>query len=332
MGYKRSFSGKRCLRNTVRVIVTHVHTCVSQAARLQWFEEHLQGRLGGFSPIPGTSPMPGRSPGGSPRIAAPISSAGFFSAVPPIFSVPIPSAVPISSTVPISLSAPEAFTAMLPEGPNCLVRGVRQIQEMLLREVGGEGVCSDGVHSLGAVAEHGSDSDHLPPAVAEASAGAFEPRPSGSSRGAVDSNGAEAITSSSAAAPPHFKAPHRAAPEPSALSAEAAFSRLSVTKPPPAPKGMLEPSNLQGLSPNQASPFAQPPLQEGPPKPSFNSNPFTFPSYRTPMPQVMYFRMGGGTGQRLPVSGRLDHGGQWMKAVTWPMPFQVGAAAGVNEV
>ena len=39
-----------------------------------------------------------------------------------------------------------------------------------------------------------------------------------------------------------------------------------------------------------------------------------------PLPDPVYFfTMGGGTGQRLP-SGRLDHGGQWRSAASWPLP------------
>jgi hypothetical protein len=36
-------------------------------------------------------------------------------------------------------------------------------------------------------------------------------------------------------------------------------------------------------------------------------------------PAVRYFRMGGGSGCRLP-SGRLDHGGSWRTASDWPLP------------
>lgn len=39
-----------------------------------------------------------------------------------------------------------------------------------------------------------------------------------------------------------------------------------------------------------------------------------------PLPDAVYlFTMGGGSGRRLP-SGRLDHGGSWRTAATWPLP------------
>ena len=39
-----------------------------------------------------------------------------------------------------------------------------------------------------------------------------------------------------------------------------------------------------------------------------------------PLPEAVYlFTMGGGSGRRLP-SGRLDHGGHWRTASTWPLP------------
>lgn len=39
-----------------------------------------------------------------------------------------------------------------------------------------------------------------------------------------------------------------------------------------------------------------------------------------PLPEPVYFFiMGGGTGRRLP-SGRLDHGGRWSTAASWPLP------------
>lgn len=39
-----------------------------------------------------------------------------------------------------------------------------------------------------------------------------------------------------------------------------------------------------------------------------------------PLPDAVYlFTMGGGSGRRLP-SGRLDHGGSWRAAATWPLP------------
>ncbi|TXT44829.1 MAG: aminopeptidase [Spirochaetes bacterium] len=37
------------------------------------------------------------------------------------------------------------------------------------------------------------------------------------------------------------------------------------------------------------------------------------------LPEVRYFRMGGGSGKKKD-SGRLDHGGQWRTASSWPLP------------
>lgn len=118
--------------------------------------------------------------------------------------------------------------------------------------------------------------------------------------------------------------PMETPPSARASTLPVAFSRLSTIAPgTSATADEVSEPHLHLPSPSlELSTTPNTPAVEGA-KPSVNSNPFVRPSYRAPNPQVMYFRMGGGTGFRVPGSGRLDHGGQWMDAVTWPMPFQV---------
>ncbi|GAX82516.1 hypothetical protein CEUSTIGMA_g9943.t1 [Chlamydomonas eustigma] len=336
-----------------------------QGARLQWFDEHVQGKPGGFSPTLGNSPL-GMSPCGSPPAAAstmqPLGKGAFIGRalaavveqgeelngtgmkVAPLISL-VRSTRSSMEGGPASSSRSNKPAAISPTAESRLQSRTDEFMFHPVPSVAVAGMSRPAAVSLlnptfqassstGPQANNLNNSYTTTACTAEApvvngtplllSTSTIQPTTDGAN-GVHDSH-SSIVNDSTRDSPTetqickaekHSQTNGLAIPQHSGAG-------LAGTSPP----GFSRLSSCDASSfSNSYGPTVHPRpalvVTDSTPKKSVNSNPYTRPSYRGPNPDVMYFRMGGGTGERLPGCGRMAHGGQWMDAVSWPMPFQL---------